>query len=76
VIKDAPRPLVVHCASGNRVGAVWMALRMLNDGYTEAAALSEARQVGLRDDAFIPIVIDYVQRRRAESRPGNESPSR
>lgn len=76
VIKDAPRPLVVHCASGNRVGAIWMAHRMLNNGYTEAAALSEARQVGLRNDEFIPVVLDYVQRRRAESQGNRESPSR
>ncbi len=76
VIEEAPRPLLVHCASGNRVGAIWMAHRMLNDAYTEQAALSEARQVGLRNDEFIPIVIDYVQRRRAERGPGPESPSR
>lgn len=70
VIRTAPRPLVVHCASGNRVGAVWMAYRMLDDGYSHEQALAEARQAGLRNEEFIPVVVDYVARRRPARAPG------
>ncbi len=67
VIETGQRPLLVHCASGNRVGAVWMAWRMLKNGYSEERALAEAREVGLRNDGFIPVVLDYVQRHRPEA---------
>ncbi len=65
IIRTSEKPLLVHCASGNRVGAVWMAWRMLEDGYTAERAEAEARLAGLRNDEFIPVVLDYVQRRRA-----------
>lgn len=64
-IEHAPRPLLLHCASGNRAGAIWMAYRMLADGYSQDRALEEARQVGLHSDGFIPVVVDYVNRRQA-----------
>lgn len=64
IIESAPRPLMIHCASGNRVGAVWMAWRQLRDGYTEEEALAEARRAGLRSEAYVEVARRYVERRR------------
>lgn len=64
IIESAPRPLMIHCASGNRVGAVWMAWRQLRDGYTEEEALDEARRAGLRSEDYVEVARRYVERRR------------
>lgn len=48
-ITDDPanRPMFIHCTAAIRVGAFWMIRRVLRDGFTQEAALEEARKVGL-----------------------------
>jgi len=48
-ITDDPenRPAFIHCTAAIRVGAFWMIRRVLRDGFTQEAALEEARKVGL-----------------------------
>ena len=52
-ITDDPanRPLFIHCTAAIRVGAFWLARRVLRDGWTWDAALAEARKVGLTANA-------------------------
>ncbi len=52
-ITDDPanRPLFIHCTAAIRVGAFWLARRVLRDGWTWDAALAEARKVGLTASA-------------------------
>jgi uncharacterized protein (TIGR01244 family) len=56
------RPLLVHCASANRVGAVWLAHRVLDDGKSYDEALKEAKTVGLKLPAYEEKVKDYIAR--------------
>lgn len=42
-------PLLVHCASANRVGAMWTLYRV-RQGIPLAIALEEGRTAGLRPD--------------------------
>lgn len=58
----ANRPMFVHCSSGNRVGAVWLAHRVLDDGVAWDDALGEARLVGLKLPAYEARAQDYVRR--------------
>ncbi len=44
----ANRPVLLHCASGNRAGAVMALYREHVHGVSHEAALAEARSVGLR----------------------------
>lgn len=44
---DGKKPLLLHCHSANRVGAIWLAHRVLDDGLMLAAAEREATLVGL-----------------------------
>ena len=45
-LKDSrEKPVMVHCASANRVGAVWLAHRVLDAKIPAEAALAEARAV-------------------------------
>lgn len=49
VLGDKERqPVLLHCASANRVGAIWLAHRVLDDKLPYDQALEEARKVGLK----------------------------
>lgn len=65
---SSKRPLFIHCHSGNRVGAVWLAFRTLDGGLTYDAALAEAKQVGLKTPALEQRAQEYIDRKRAASR--------
>lgn len=42
------RPLLIHCASSNRVGGLWFVHQVLDNGEDEAEALTEARKAGMK----------------------------
>ena len=60
------RPLLVHCASASRVGAVWLAHRVLDDGLTYEAALAEAKTVGLKAAPLEAKAREYIARQKAK----------
>lgn len=60
--EEANRPAFIHCASGNRVGGLWMIRRVLRDGWSLEKAEEEARKVGLRSDALLAFAKDYIAR--------------
>jgi protein tyrosine phosphatase (PTP) superfamily phosphohydrolase (DUF442 family) len=60
----AERPMLFHCHSGNRVGAVWLAHRVLDGGLTWEAALEEAKTVGMKPAAYEARIQRYVESRR------------
>ncbi|RMF43867.1 MAG: methyltransferase domain-containing protein [Planctomycetota bacterium] len=61
-------PTLVHCGSANRVGAVWLAYRVLDEGVPLEQAVEEAKQVGLRTPEYLERAKDYIQRHAAERR--------
>ena len=60
LLRESPRPLLFHCASGNRVAAVWLPWRVLDEGADWDSALAEARQLGLRSPALEARARAYV----------------
>ena len=56
------QPVLLHCGSANRVGAMWLAFQALDGGLSIEAALAEAKTVGLRNPAMEVKVKDYVER--------------
>ena len=60
-------PVMLHCASANRVGAIWLAHRVLHDGVSVEAAKKEAKTVGLRTAAYEEKAWSYIRRRQAKS---------
>ncbi|HUF47603.1 MAG TPA: sulfur transferase domain-containing protein [Vicinamibacterales bacterium] len=58
------QPVFVHCGTANRVGAFWLAKRMLVDRWDEARALEEAKAIGLSSEALQKFALDYVAKRR------------
>jgi protein tyrosine phosphatase (PTP) superfamily phosphohydrolase (DUF442 family) len=59
---EKPEPILLHCASSNRVGAIWYAHRILHDGLHPNAALKEAKTVGLRTMGYLVPVDRYIER--------------
>ncbi len=65
IVTDAAnQPVFIHCASANRVAALWMAKRMLVDKWPEEKALEEAKAIGLSSDTLRQFALDYVKARR------------
>ncbi|HEU4391075.1 MAG TPA: protein tyrosine phosphatase family protein [Blastocatellia bacterium] len=60
-VKDnANQPMLIHCASANRVGGFWMIHRILDQGWPEDKALEEATKIGLRSDVLKKFAMDYI----------------
>lgn len=62
-LNEGERPILLHCKSANRVGAVWLAYRMLDGGLSEEEAKAEAKTVGLKSPAYEKKALDYVARK-------------
>lgn len=68
-LKTAERPVYVHCASSNRVGALYYAWLVLEKGMTEEEALEKAKAAGLRSLELTEKVKTVVDARQAK--PGS-----
>lgn len=64
LLREAERPILLHCSSANRVGAVWLAYRVLDEGATIDQATQEAQTVGLKLPVLKNKALDYIQRQR------------
>ncbi|MEP7116167.1 MAG: protein tyrosine phosphatase family protein [Acidobacteriota bacterium] len=60
IANPANQPVFVHCASANRVGAVWLAKRVLQDGYSVEKATAEAKAIGLSSPALEKFALQYI----------------
>lgn len=66
LLRDASRhPLLVHCHSANRVGAIWLAYRVMDGGLDYASALAEAKEVGLKSAPLEEKVKQYLRANHA-----------
>ncbi len=59
---DQIKPLLLHCSSANRVGAIWLAYRAIDHGLPYNQALAEAKTVGLKSPTYEQIVKRYIGR--------------
>ena len=54
------QPAYVHCGSASRVGSVWLAKRVLQDGWTVEKATEEAKFIGLRSEPLEKFALSYI----------------
>ena len=54
-------PAYIHCAAGNRAGAMWMIKRLVVDHWDTDKAFQEATALGLTSPALKQFAIDYAQ---------------
>lgn len=64
VADPANQPVYIHCASANRVGGLWMAKRVLQDGWDMDRAQAEAEAIGLGSPAVLGFVTSYINAHR------------
>ena len=55
---------MLHCGGGNRVGAVWIAHRVLDDGVELEAAIAEAKTIGLKSEPLKERAIEYIKQQQ------------
>lgn len=60
LLSKAERPLMMHCGSGNRIGPIWIAWRMLDGKQTWDQAYAEAVQIGMKTPAYADMAKAYV----------------
>lgn len=63
-MKKAERPVVVHCATSNRVGALYYAWLVLEKGAKPEEALNKAKAAGLRSPELVEKVKALVKERK------------
>lgn len=61
VATKANQPVYIHCGSANRVGAVWLIKRVLQDGWAVDKATEEAKLIGLRSAPLEKFALKYIQ---------------
>ena len=56
--------MLVHCGSGNRVGAALIPHLILDHGMEEEDAMGQAMRVGLRSAELMEWGLDYARRNK------------
>lgn len=64
VTDKANQPVYIHCGSANRVGAVWLAKRLVVDKWPTEKATQEAEAIGLSSPALKQFALDYAARQK------------
>ncbi len=50
VLKNAQKPVLIHCGTGNHAGGIWFAYRVLVEKAPLDEALKEGRMIGMRKE--------------------------
>jgi protein tyrosine phosphatase (PTP) superfamily phosphohydrolase (DUF442 family) len=67
LVKEKPNhPMLINCASANRVGAFMMIYRVLEQDWSEEKALDEALKIGLRGDELKNFAQSYIARHKTK----------
>lgn len=68
VTDKANHPVYIHCASANRVGAMWLIKRVVVDGWDIDKATKEAEAIGLSNAGLKQFAVDYATKNKGRSR--------
>ena len=73
VRESSNHPMLINCASANRVGAFMMIYRVLEQGWSEDKAMEEALRIGLRGDELKKFAQSYIaQHKSKQSHRGSD----
>jgi protein tyrosine phosphatase (PTP) superfamily phosphohydrolase (DUF442 family) len=65
IVKEpANHPMLINCASANRVGAFMMIYRVVELGWTEDKAFEEATKIGLSSEGLKKFAQNYIAQRK------------
>lgn len=74
LLRNSKKPVLLHCSSANRVGAVWIPYRVLDMGAPLEQAVQEAKTIGLKSPVYEKKARQYVRRLRPDKRGTFEDP--
>jgi len=60
------QPVFIHCGSANRVGAMWMIKRALQDGWAVDRAQAEGEAIGLTNPQLKEFATNYIKEHPAK----------
>jgi len=60
------QPVFIHCGSANRVGAMWMIKRALQDGWAVERAQAEGEAIGLTNPQLKEFAATYIKEHPAK----------
>ena len=63
-IGDSGQPVYLHCASATRIGALWMAARVLEDGWDVDDATQEAVSIAGRPERAVELGNSLIESRQ------------
>ena len=66
VKEKSNHPMLINCATANRVGAFMMIYRVLEQGWSEEKALDEAMKIGLRGEGLKTFALRYIAQNKAK----------
>lgn len=66
VADKSNQPVFIHCGSANRVGAMWMIKRALQDGWTVDRAQAEGEAIGLTSPQLKAFAANYIKEHPAK----------
>jgi uncharacterized protein (TIGR01244 family) len=64
VQEPSNQPMYIHCASANRVAAMWLIKRVVVDGWDITRATDEATQIGLTSAPLKQFAVEYATSHR------------
>lgn len=71
MLREAERPVLLHCSTGNRSAALYYSWLVLEKGVPEEQALTQAQAAGLRDPLLGETVRTLVAGIKKSQRPAN-----
>lgn len=68
VFRDTEKPVLVHCAGGGRVAAVYYAWLVAEEKMTREEALARAKEHGMRNEAYVVPIDSYLDAKAGKSK--------
>ena len=65
LLSRAEKPVLIHCSTGNHVGGLWFAYRVLLNNASLPQALKEARRIGMKP-AMEDVVFQWITEQRTQ----------
>jgi uncharacterized protein (TIGR01244 family) len=64
LLAQMDEPTLLHCDTSDRVGAVWLSWRVLDEGVPLETAVAQAKIAGLRSDDLLDKALRYIRRKQ------------
>ena len=65
LLKNVDKPVLIHCSTGNHVGGLWFAYRVLVEKASLVQGMKEGRKIGMKP-AMEDAVFEFIRNQTAE----------